>query len=512
MLDKNIKDENKETPEERWRRETRPPNGQQLLLHSLRFAEVIRLNDYEQFKKGLDLLYQGVVKNKSAISIEQEYYRKFISQARESFFASGGLNLQGFVSKEYADSIKKGIIVSPIRDLPPGVERISFFLSQVLSSSIVFVVHVEYQKLVSDSLNRLFTDEFFERTEKLQDITLHIPRERVKEESIQEFFLKIQSEAEVFISTFFKGVFLSEKQAETQARCPSIKLFSLQNIPFTSKETLIPWIIENQRFIETFGFLPFHNIIYQFNNEYLMFNYQMREHRESPFCITLLSSESIFSDSEAHKIFGSPLHAMEYKYDTNFNKLLTIMTYCSFLWWHSNKSTYYRNNIPTLISNTGDDIKKQFDLMCNAKSAINNDYYDFVRLKKEIERYITSPKSEKRLFNDIPEFELLNDPKNLSHYAKELVFYIDNLSSDISKEYSLLNERYSDLFETINTQASFKLNQSNTKLQKVLIGLTIAIVVFTIVMAYFGYKQYITGQPQSWNSPSDNISSSSLPK
>src|SRR4030043_1723446 len=127
---KETHEEPKETREERFERETKPPDGQRLILHSLRFAEVVRAEDYEKLETGLDLLYQGVKKNSYGVQREQENYRQYISGAKSAFFPSGWVNLQGFISKEYADSLEKPIM-GPKRELPPGIERMSFFLGQI---------------------------------------------------------------------------------------------------------------------------------------------------------------------------------------------------------------------------------------------------------------------------------------------------------------------------------------------------------------------------------------------
>ncbi len=482
----------KENAEERSDKATRPPNGQQLILHSIRFAEVVRANDYDKLEKGLDLLYQGATKHLSMVQMEQDRYRQYISDTRKSFLSSGWVNLQGFVSKEYADSITKGIITSPIRELPSGVERICFFLSQILSTSIVVVVHIEYLQTISESLNELFTKDYSERIETHQYGSMRIPPERIKEETIRNFFFKLQGEAESFISNFFKGVFLSDVSEETQTRCPSIKLFSLQNIPFTSKKLLVSWLNETHRFMGTLGYLSSPELIYHFDNEYLLFRHQIRENRENPICLSLLSSESLFSAPETHQMYGTPLYALKYKYDMGFNNLMTILAYNSVLWCHSRKAIDYRNNLPALTSNFKGEIKKQFESMCSAKSAINDDYFDFVRLSQELE-YITSPKREKWLFRETAEFELLENPHNLPHYAKEMVSNINFLTSNIGNEYSLLNERYSDLFDSINTQSNFILNESNLKYQKIISRLTWAVVVLTIVMTVAVIVQIIRG-------------------
>lgn len=481
MSAKTNKEEDKENFEERLSKETRPPSGQRLILHSIRFAEVIRADDYDKLENGLDLLYQGVLKNTSTLSSEQNNYRSLISDARKAFLSSRWVNLQGFVSKSFADSIKTGFVTRPVRELPSGVESLSFFMCQIIPSSIVVVVHVQYDSTISDSLNKLFTKNYSERMEKYEHGTSHIPPERVKDETIRNFLLGLQGTSESFISRYFTGAFLSEKIAEAQIQCPSIKLFSLQNIPFTSAQTLVTWIKEHGHFIDTLGYIAVPFLIHQFNNKYLLFSHRTHEHRGNPICLSLLSSESLFSAPEAHQMYGTPLYALKYKYDTGFNNLMPFLAYNSLLWWHSRKAIYYRNNLYNLTTNIKGDLNNQYDSMCNAKSAINNDYFDFVRLSQELE-YIISPRHEKLLYEETADFELLENPHNIPHYAKDLVSNINFLTSNLEKEYSLLNERYSDLFDTLNTQSSFILNESNTKYQKTLAGLTWALVGLGIVM------------------------------
>jgi hypothetical protein len=471
----------KETREERWRRESRPPNGQRLKLHSLRFAEVVLSDDYDKLEKGLDLLYDEVVHKSSSVQKEQDNYRQYIAGAKNAFYPSGWVNLQGFMSKEYADSLKNPVS-GPKRELPHGIETMGILLIQVIASSIVVVVHTEYQEMVSDSLNDLFTQEYSERLENRFGTTWHYPPERVKEEAIRDFFSKLQDEVETFISTYFKGIFLSDTSKGAQARCPSIKLFSLQDIPFASKETLATWINENHRFVETLGYLSVPDFVYQFDNKYLLLNYQIREFHENSNYLSLLVSESVFNAPEVYEMYATPLYAIRYRYDTEFHNMLAIIAHDSLLLRCSHKAISYRNSIPKVDVSITNDLKGQFKLACLAKAAINDDYFSFIKLRKELE-YITSPNNEKWLLRDIPEFELLVNPKNHTHYIKEMISGMRSFAENIDKEYSLLRERYTDIFETINTNSNFILNDSNAKYQKIISRLTWAIFILSAVTA-----------------------------
>jgi hypothetical protein len=83
---------NQETFDERLNRQTKPPCGQRLNLHSLRFAEVIKISEADNLKSGLDRLYEEVIPVKNAtkyISDQQDNYRNFIVRARKAFLSGG---------------------------------------------------------------------------------------------------------------------------------------------------------------------------------------------------------------------------------------------------------------------------------------------------------------------------------------------------------------------------------------------------------------------------------------
>ena len=125
---------NKETFEQRLNRETRPPNGQRLNLHSLRFAEVIKMSEAENAQKGFDRLFEEQLPVKNAVNFtsDKDTYRKFIAQSRKAFLSMRYAYIQGFASKAYADLHKEGIITRPVRELPTGIDSLNFFLCQMI--------------------------------------------------------------------------------------------------------------------------------------------------------------------------------------------------------------------------------------------------------------------------------------------------------------------------------------------------------------------------------------------
>lgn len=89
-MEENNNNINKENIEERLNGETRPPEGHRIILHSLRFAEIINSSDFEQLEKGLENLYKNTLhfRNVMISPSEQKYYKEFIAGATTTFFPS----------------------------------------------------------------------------------------------------------------------------------------------------------------------------------------------------------------------------------------------------------------------------------------------------------------------------------------------------------------------------------------------------------------------------------------
>lgn len=487
-------DSKKETFGERWNRQTKTPNGQRLNLHSLRFAEVIKISQVENLKEGLDHLYNEIIPVKNAFrhTTDPDNYRNFITRSKKTFISGGYAYLQGFVSKAYADLHNEGTITRPVRELPKGIDSISFCLCQMIPSSIIIVSHVEFSDSISDSLNELFNAEYVERTEKNANGTTSIfYPDRLKSLAVQDFLSQLQFISESFVSQYFSGIFISET-LEVQTKCPSLKLFSLQDIPFSSKEALIKWMQDNRFFIDMLGYASVPSWIYQFENEYLLFKELSYQRQEKPMYHSVLTSESLFSTPASYEGYGSPIWAVKYKHNYGFDALVALLAINYLLLWHSRKLLAHRNLIDNDKAFAETNLRKRYDFTYAAKSRINDDYFDFVRLKQELSD-VTSERFERRLYNEIPEFELVENTKKHPHFAKEIVEIINFRSDNLSKEYALLNERYSDMFETINTQSNFVLNESNAEHQKWIVRLTWALVGLTLVMVAAVIVQIIKG-------------------
>jgi len=495
MLENSNTSKSTESFEERLNRETRPPDRQRLILHSLRFAEVIKLEDYDKLEKGLDRLYAEASDRWQGFEIynQQKNYRNFIANSKRAFLSGGWANLHGFVSTSFAESHKAGVITRPVRELPQGVSSLSLFIRQIIPSMIVIVVLVDYEESISDSLNAILTEYYTERIEKYEHHESHVLPDKVKTEKVQEFLAGLQNAAEFFVSQYFTGVFLSAETKDILYKCPSIKLYSLQNIPFTPVESLVSWISDHRHFVDVLGYTSVPSWTYQCDNEYLLFERSISRTQETPMSLALLSSESLFEAPEAHNMYGTAISALKYKHQTAFDNLLQLVAFNHLMHIHSRRLIDYRNKLNDYkidIKSDFNNLKKQYNTLYEAKVTIYNDYFDFIKLNQELEE-VTSAEAEQYLYRDTAEFELLENPKELLNFSKTLVSNIKFISSTLSKEYSLLKERYSDLFESVNTQSNFALADSNNKYQRQLFYLTRALVALTIVMVVTVIMQII---------------------
>jgi len=486
MLENSNTSKSTDSFEERLNRETRPPDGQRLIVHSLRFAEVIKLEDYDKLEEGLSRLYTETSDRWQGFGIysEQNNYRSFITKSKAAFLTGGWVNLQGFVSKAFAESHKSGVITRPVRELPQGVSSLSLFIRQIIPSMIVVVVLVDYEESISDSLNAILTEYYTERIEKYEHHESHVLPDKVKTEKVQEFLAGLQNAAEFFVSQYFTGVFLSAETKDILYKCPSIKLYSLQNIPFTPVESLVSWISDHRHFINVLGYTSIPSWTYHCNNEYLLLEHSISTTREIPMSLSLLSSESLFEAPEAHNMYGTAISALQNKHTIGFDHLLSLVAFNHLMHIHSRRLIDYRNKLNDYkidIKSDFNNLKKQYKALYEAKVTIYNDYFDFIKLNQELEE-VTSAEAEQWLYRDTAEFELLENPKKQPHLSKALVINNKFVSSTLNKEYLLLKERYSDLFESVNTQSNFALADSNNKYQRQLFYLTWALVALAIIM------------------------------
>jgi hypothetical protein len=125
--------------------ESSPPRGQQLVLHTIRFAEIFRLEEFEQLESGLDKFYSQTIKYPHTVKVrgyEKTQYQDFINRAKTSILPGGWswCKSSTFISKSYAESHTKGFITLPVRELPEHIQSISLTLHQILASSIVLIV------------------------------------------------------------------------------------------------------------------------------------------------------------------------------------------------------------------------------------------------------------------------------------------------------------------------------------------------------------------------------------
>lgn len=497
MLENSNTNKSTESFEERLNRETRPPDGQRLVLHSLRFVEVIKLEDYDKLEEGLDRLYAEASDRWQGFEIykQQENYRNFIANSKRAFLSGGWANLQGFVSAAFAESHKSSIIPLAIRELPQSITSLSLSMRQIIPSTIAVVILVRYGEAISDSLNTILTEYYTERIEKHEHHESHVLPGKVKTEKVQEFLAGLQNAAEFFVSQYFTGVFLSAETKDILYKCPSIKLYSLQNIPFTPVESLVSWISDHRHFIDVLGYTSVPSWTYQCDNEYLLFERSISRTRETPMSLALLSSESLFEAPEAHKMYGTAISALQNKHTTGFDHLLSLVAFNHLVFLHSPRLINHRSRLTNYKIDIETNLKKlksQYEGLYKAKVLINNDYFDFIKLDQELKE-ITRDEAEKWLYRDTAEFELLENPQKLSHFGKAMVSNINFVSSTLSKEYSLLNDRCSDLFESVNSHINFAVADSNSKYQKRLFYLTWVLVVLAIVMAATVILQIIRG-------------------
>jgi hypothetical protein len=478
----------------RLNQQMRPPEGQRLDFHCLRFAEVFKLEDYGKLEAGLDRLYSENIKSsRFYVRQEQERYKEFLSNSKKAFMSGGWANIRGFVSRTFAEAHGYRIMDSCVRELPPGVSSLSFFVSHMLPSMIVVVTRAIYDDSVSAQLNELLLEQCSERIEKKTDSEMHIPVSVVKAEKIGTFINHQQDLVETFLANYCTGEFLSDDKRDNGCKCPSIKLYSLQDIPFTPVDKLTDWLKVYGHFIQLFGDWPISFSTYQFANEYLLFERGIFKRGERPVDICVLTSESLFKAPEVHQMYGSVAAAIKYRYETGFDNFLSLLAIDQLLQVSIGVAIKHRNRLDEYSIDSDSSLEskaKQYNNIYNAKIVVNDDYFDFLRFHQELE-YITSAEAERWLLKETANFELLENLYNQPDFARSLVSNMRHLASLLDKTFALLNTRYSDLFESVSSLSNFAVADSANRYQKKLSILTWALFILTVVIVVLMIVQFI---------------------
>jgi len=467
-----------------------PPDGQHVTLHCLRFAEAFKLEDYEKLKTGLDRLYDESDRPDGYWATEdRENYKEFLSLSKRAFLPGGWLNLSGFVSRSFAESNKKAPIMACVRELPQGVSSLRFCLFRMMPSMIVLVARIDPDEYISNSLNEIMLEQFEERSEKHSTGIRHISVTIVKGERIDTWIGNQQYASEAFIAKYFSGEFLSRDEKDIQCKCPSIKLYSLQDIPFTPATKLTDWLDVYKHFVQLIG-EPF--ITYQFDNQYLMFEHSRFQKGDRPTDIRILTSESLFKAPEAHQMYGSIIGAIRYGHENAFDNFLALLAIDQVLRARIKLAIKHRNKLDEYCidsNNSLDSKREQYSNIYNAKKVVSGDYYDFLRFRQELE-YITSAEAEPWLYREAPSFEPLDNQHKRPDFVRGLVSNMRHLVSLLDGSFALLNTRYSDLFESVSSLSNFAVADSAYQYQKqlsiltwVLIILTAFVVALTAIMA-----------------------------
>jgi hypothetical protein len=478
----------------RLNQQMRPPDGQRLDFHCLRFADVFKLEDYEKLESGLDHLYSENIKSsRHYVRQEQERYKEFLSNAKKAFISGGWANIRGFVSKAFAESHGYKLIDGCVRELPPGVSSLSFSLFHLLPSMIVVVSHVYYDDSISVQLSDLLLERCSERIEKQADSITHIPVSIVKAEKIGAFINNQQDLSETFFANYCAGEFLSGDKKDIGCKCPSIKLYSLQDIPFMPVNKLNDWLKEHAHFVQLIGDYPIPLTTYQFNNRYLLFERNRFINNDMAIDICLLTSESLFKAPKCHQMYGSVAAAIKYSDETGFDNFLSLLAINQLLLATVGVAIKHRNRLDKYNINPNSNLEsraKQYTDIYSVKVTVNDDYFDFLRFHQELE-YITSIEAEQRLYREMATFELLENEYNQPDFARGMVSNMRRIASLLDKTFALINTRYFDLFESVSSLSNFTFADSANKYQTILSRLTWALIILTVAMVVIMIMQLI---------------------
>jgi len=418
------------------------PRKQKISYDGLVFLEIFHLEDFEPLRAGLNKIYE----NLHPVDKDRLRYNDLIIDSPNRLFQKNHMPLP------YINHIKlKGkILPSGVYfDLGDYIEHICLILHKVSPSMIVLHVHVYLNDSLSSKINDVIYTYHEEEREKIESEggnyeSIKYP-EQIKEREISKIRKTIKKEAIDFLSSFFKGYFLSYFKTEI---VPSIGLFSLK-YPSDNKK-LLEWGRKNSGFLRCL-------------NTHLI-EYQGAKYNE----FVLLVENKIDSYYDNLIILGNKNLAKTNGYGTSDSAIKYHLLNCSFelfaiyRWLEVQQKTVGELNktISKEIKNL--EKSKLKELLSNRKKT-SNKVFQFERFKVEFEKYWSSG-------NIFPFVNFHDNTKFFDNVKKSII----QTTKDIDKYISMYNKHSDVILNMTNIEFS-------NKIQKKIHLLTWIMIIFMII-------------------------------
>jgi hypothetical protein len=266
MRDRQIEDANK------CLENTKKPDGNDLVFHSLNLYEAYFLEDFNRLKKDFDGIYTKSSKRSFNTERYVNQYNDFIDKALKDFLSGGWSNLGIIISEENSHNYLGGI---RLQRFPEEIELIQIALFHALPSVIVVQFNIRFKEKIIRKLDALINSKCYG---KIVFSTLFPFKwcghketfaDNEKTKIICDYFTNLRKISEEFIKKYFKGHFLSDSQKIAGPICPAIEIFSISDFP-NSEEEIDKKVKTERGFWNTLGFQWYYKFDI-FNTEKLFF-------------------------------------------------------------------------------------------------------------------------------------------------------------------------------------------------------------------------------------------------
>jgi len=456
---------------------TKKPDGNDLVFHGLSLYEVYFLEDFNRLRKEFDKIYTESSKRSFDTERYISQYNDFIDRALKGFFCGGWSNLGVIISEENPSRYYGGV---RLEEFPEEIELVTIELFQILPSIIIVKFDIKFKNEVISKLDSLINNRCYGKITFSSFFPWrygyrHNLADNEKREIIRNYFIDLQALAENFLKNHFRGYFLSKFRKNTKPVCPAIGTFSIADLPIAQDE-LDAKMQKEHWFWNTIGFTWYDKFNIFQSGEIFFFACSYSLDRSSyPFQI-LIKKKNLKING-----FGDIENAIDYEVSDFLrgytHPIVLLELFKRIL-----------NQVNTFRINIGKGIfykfifKSRLSKLLQLDQIVTQERFVFNRLLSDY-NYV---KSLGHLGYDIVTATSLKDsklpnftPKKLfESLLKEIDIYI-SLTKD---QYDTLNTGFKDYLAVKNLQASYKL-------QRIILWLTFLLLFIGILPE--SSKQYI---------------------
>ena len=213
-------------------RETRPPEGVELELKSIRLMELFHIEDLERLQKGVLKLFPGIENDLNV----RDNLQSFLKDAPESFVWNHPWEL-GHVAR------KRRFLHFPyreMRNLPEAVHYVGVKVIQFTRSFFILCLDVHLTAGVTQKIFELQSEKYVTKVGWWPAVKWILllsrflewqPPSTQRRRAVLEYLQSLRGDLESYFASYFPGYFLSNNAVGDSSKLPALEFLRNERIP-----------------------------------------------------------------------------------------------------------------------------------------------------------------------------------------------------------------------------------------------------------------------------------------